>query len=85
MIVDAANSLIFKIKADKYLDSIFSEGKMMGVLICMNPKGNYETLYAFSGLAGGKSIIEGFVPPIFDTTKVQELQSHELTKVRLVE
>ena len=28
--------------------------------------GKVKFLYAFSGLAGGRSIIEGFVPPIFD-------------------
>lgn len=39
----------------------FEEGKMLGVLV--TDKG---PLFAFSGSAGGKSVIEGFVPPIFD-------------------
>lgn len=43
--------------------SVFSEGKMMGVLI--TDKG---PLYAFSGLAGGAALVPGFVPPIFDLT-----------------
>ena len=40
-----------------------SEGKMLGVLI--TDKG---PLYAFSGLLGGKAVVQGFVPPIFDLT-----------------
>lgn len=36
---------------------------MLGVLVCEEC-----VLNAFSGLAGGKSMVEGFVPPIFDHT-----------------
>ena len=57
----AANSLIERIDASSELRSIFGEGKMMGVL---QTDGGF--LYAFSGLAGGRSEIEGFVGPIFD-------------------
>lgn len=60
-VVAASKALIERIKADEKLDSIFSEGKMLGVLVCEE-----TTLYAFSGLAGGKSLVEGFVPPVFD-------------------
>ena len=42
----------------------FREGKMLGVLICED-----RTLAAFSGSVGGTSIVEGFVPPIFDLTE----------------
>ena len=41
--------------------SAFSEGKMMGVLIT-----DRGPLFAFSGLVGGKGVMEGFVPPILD-------------------
>jgi len=60
---EAAASLISKIKTSGELDGIFREGKMMGVLLT-----EAGPLYAFSGLAGGRSNIDGFVPPIFDTT-----------------
>lgn len=60
---DAADSLIAKIQSSAELHEIFREGKMMGVLI--TDKG---PIYAFSGLAGGRSRIEGFAPPVYDTT-----------------
>lgn len=37
------------------------DGKMFGVLLCQE-----ETLWAFSGTLGGKTIQEHFVPPVFD-------------------
>ena len=51
----------------------FREGKMLGVLIC-HPKEEEQSsdvriLSAFSGSVGGTSIVEGFVPPIFDLTE----------------
>lgn len=50
------------------LDSIFAEGKMMGVLMVRDEEGRESFLYGFSGLAGGRSRVKGFVPPIFDLT-----------------
>lgn len=45
----------------------FKEGKMLGVLICEDPaSGSTQTLAAFSGTVGGQSMVEGFVPPIYD-------------------
>ena len=41
---------------------------MLGVLIAEDSEGRRRPLYAFSGLVGGKSCIDGFVPPIFDST-----------------
>lgn len=64
--VEAAQRIINRIDNDDYLKSIFKEGKMLGVLMVARPDGNKDFLYGFSGLAGGRSIIEGFVPPIFD-------------------
>jgi len=71
-----AQKIITDIDAHAALRDIFCEGKMMGVLICEDKSGQKQTLYAFSGLAGGKSHIEGFVPPIFDSTTVPALQNH---------
>ena len=59
--VEAAKALTARIDASPRLRSIFSEGKMLGVLLT-----DRGVLNAFSGLAGGLSVLEGFVPPIFD-------------------
>lgn len=56
----AAQDLIAKIDSDEHLRSLFSEGKMLGVL-----QTDAGFLYAFSGLVGGSSHQEGFVPPIY--------------------
>ena len=65
LVVDAADSLIDRIERTPGLKSLFSEGKMLGVLLAEGHEGIIP-LYAFSGLAGGRSSVEGFVPPIFD-------------------
>ena len=59
--VEAAKALAARIDTSPRLRSIFSEGKMLGVLLT-----DRGVLNAFSGLAGGFSVLEGFVPPIFD-------------------
>lgn len=61
----AADEVMSEIDSDPCLADIFSEGKMLGVLVCR--KGN-DIVYisAFSGNVGGQSHIEGFVPPIYD-------------------
>ena len=64
LVADAARALIAKLDADQELGSIFKEGKMIGVLLTSE-----GPLYAFSGLAGGKSVLPGFVPPIYDLTE----------------
>ena len=60
-VVRAAEDMIDRIDASARLRELFAEGKMLGVL--ETDKG---FLYAFSGLAGGQSTVDGFVPPIFD-------------------
>ena len=67
-IVRASESLIGRIDADPELKDMFSEGKMMGVMKVMDAGGKEDYLFAFSGLAGGRSVVDGFVPPIFDLT-----------------
>ena len=59
--VEAAKALAARIDASPRLRRIFSEGKMLGVLLT-----DRGVLNAFSGLAGGLSVLEDFVPPIFD-------------------
>lgn len=59
--VEAAKALAARIDASPRLRSTFSEGKMLGVLLT-----DRGVLNAFSGLAGGLSVLGDFVPPIFD-------------------
>lgn len=73
-VVEGAQILIKRIEASPVLKALFTEGKMMGVLLCEDLSGEQRTLFSFSGLAGGRSEIEGFIGPIFDTTSVPELQ-----------
>ena len=63
LVVDAARALCGRIDSDPALRGLFTEGKMLGALIT-----DAGPLWAFSGLAGGRSCVEGFVPPVFDTT-----------------
>ena len=46
----------------------FDDGKMLGVLVCKDKQGRSVNLAAFSGAVGGTSLVDGFVPPIFDLT-----------------
>ena len=64
----AADALIRNIETDKGLAEAFSEGKMLGVLVCTALSDPHTPYYlaAFSGNVGGNSMIDGFVPPIYD-------------------
>lgn len=66
LVKEAAEELCRRIKSDESLDYLFSEGKMMGVLMVETSAGDTDFLYGFSGSVKGNSIIDGFVPPIFD-------------------
>ena len=66
LVVEEAQKLIAEISADSVLDSLFCEGKMLGVMVCSDKNGDTVTLKAFSGLAGGRSKVPGFAPPVFD-------------------
>ena len=63
----AAEEVIKRIDADQNLKERFSEGKMIGILVCKTAK-SLCYICAFSGNVDGKSFIEGFVPPIYDLT-----------------
>ena len=63
LVEEAAHALCSRLDLNPSRGGLFSEGKMLGVLIT-----DAGPLYAFSGLAGGKSIVDDFVPPIFDIT-----------------
>lgn len=82
----AASEVIERIDSDQRLSAAFKEGKMLGVLVCSDREGHPGYLAAFSGNVGGRSIIEGFVPPIFDLAdpegyfKKEETRISELTR-----
>lgn len=61
---EAASRLIARLDSDPEAAAPFAGGKMMGVLIT-----DGGPLYAFSGLAGGKALIDGFVPPVYDLSR----------------
>ena len=67
---EAAERLIERIASDPFLDSVFSEGKMLGVLICEASDGHQVVLNGFSGNVTVDGVptnkIDGFVPPVFD-------------------
>lgn len=50
--------------AEVYKDT----GKVLPLHSLASSCGRYHYLAAFSGLAGGRSTVEGFVPPVFDLT-----------------
>lgn len=52
----------------KHYSKHFEEGKMLGVLVVADDKGRIGYISGFSGNVDGRSMIEGFVPPIFDLT-----------------
>ena len=66
IVMDSLSSSIENKKFPKEVCQGFSEGKMLGVLVCKDSDGQLGYLAAFSGSVGGHSTIEGFVPPIFD-------------------
>lgn len=61
-IIEEAQRLCDMVDSSPELKPLFSEGKMMGVMQLSD--GSF--LHAFSGRAGNRTNIEGFVPPIFD-------------------
>ena len=76
-VTKAARLVIENIESDQALSEAFAEGKMLGVLVCSIPEDRSAAipgtdrksllyLAAFSGNVGGRSHIDGFVPPIFD-------------------
>lgn len=69
-LVKAASELILsEIEESETLSEVFAEGKMLGVLIVQDCTGQIGFLAGFSGNAGGRSRIDGFVPPIYDLTE----------------
>ena len=63
----AAAEVIELIEGSRELSADFAEGKMLGVLVCKDAESKtVGYIAAFSGNIGGRSIIDGFVPPIYD-------------------
>lgn len=64
-VISAAEDVIAFIRSAPRLCDIFSEGKMLGVMI-VEKDGRTGFLAAFSGNAGGLNRIPFFVPPVYD-------------------
>lgn len=64
-VISAAESTVAFINSADGLHRMFSEGKMLGVLI-VEKDGQTGFLAAFSGNAGGLNRIPFFVPPVYD-------------------
>jgi tRNA pseudouridine32 synthase/23S rRNA pseudouridine746 synthase len=63
-------------------DALFAhEGKMYGVLLAETPSGNQQVLKAFSGLLMGKSLVEGWVPPIPGRDQIAFQEAHTLSRL----
>ena len=62
----AARLTLDRIALSEELCGHLSQGKMLGVLVVKDQTGRTGYLSGFSGLVGGRSIVEGFVPPVFD-------------------
>ena len=64
---EAAKLVMSHIDENAALKADFAEGKMLGVMVVKNrPTNTLGYIAAFSGNVGGKSHLEGFVPPVFD-------------------
>lgn len=65
---EAAKAVLGHISSSDRLVQVFSEGKMLGVLVVRDSAGGIGFLAGFSGLAGGRSMLPYFVPPVLDLT-----------------
>ncbi len=81
---EASRLLMEKVEGDWSLADSFSEGKMLGVLVIRDMNGKLGFLAGFSGLAGGRSKIPGFVPPILDLSDPEgyfKMEEKEISKI----
>ena len=51
---------------EKEAERHLAEGKMLGILVIQDKEGKIGYLCGFSGSIGGRSMVKGFVPPVFD-------------------
>ncbi len=64
--VFAAKQIQEMLCANEWLNIEAQKGKMFGVLVVENDRGEIGFLMGFSGLLGGMNVIDGFVPPVYD-------------------
>ncbi|MBD2490705.1 RluA family pseudouridine synthase [Aulosira sp. FACHB-615] len=60
------------------------EGKMYGVLLVELPSGEQKVIQAFSGLLNGKSVVDGWVPPIPGRDTVALSEAETLAKLETI-
>lgn len=66
---EAARQVTAGIDGSEELSGMFAEGKMLGVLVVRDEQGRQGYIAGFSGNVGGRSTIDGFVPPVFDLSE----------------
>ncbi|MGC9461352.1 pseudouridine synthase, partial [Vibrio genomosp. F10] len=62
-------------------DSKSGTGKMFGVLVVKNSKGELGYLSAFSGKIADQNLLPGFVPPVFDMLSSDSFFRSELAEI----
>ncbi len=63
---EAARQVTAEINGSEGLSGKFAEDKILGVKVMRDAQGCLGYLAGFSGNVGGRSSIDGFVPPVFD-------------------
>ncbi len=84
---EASRLIMESVEGDSSLAESFSEGKMLGVLVIRDINGKLGFLAGFSGLAGGKSTIPGFVPPILDLSDPKghfKMEEIEISRINVL-
>ena len=66
------------------LDTNDGVGKMFGVLLVKNTQGEVGYIKAFSGMMSGKTVVDGFAPPLYDILDPQsyfQKETQQLAKL----
>ncbi len=72
-----------KINDEISTDILFKEkGAMFGILVCKDKNDNEVILKAFSGTINSKYLIEGYVPPLFDVEKFDNIVKKYDSKIK---
>ncbi|MCH3916744.1 MAG: RluA family pseudouridine synthase [Spirochaetia bacterium] len=64
-------------------ESLFSQkGRMFGILIAKSQTGAIHILKAFSGCMDGRSIVEGFAPPLYDAVAFDAINTNHAKAIK---
>lgn len=83
-VMQAASNLLAKLQNNSLLpqsitESLFGEarGKMFGVMLAQKVTGEQQIIKAFSGQLNGGWLLPGWVPPLFDVNRFNEINIPE--------